>query len=329
MGTVALLSLSILTAAFKAIDTLLLTCLIFCGQPLLRLIRSLQLVRGAIWAQSEDVSPRDELAFADAIIYFCSSGLFLPYYIGVAEYLKANFDCSSLIVAGVSGGYAPAASIVLGLDSETHWRAIEGMRVAGRSRALGNYFFSEHEMIHSGYLPLLEEDEPRLLRSLSKRRLWLGCTQLWPRPLRSMWTSSFESVKALCHACTCSMRVFPILRLPGKLRGCWVVDGMLGCHPRQLANAERMLIVSAVPSREGLSPKRVLGGVTDLARLPSRRNFDRWMAQGWEDASEGRAHFERLGLKPLRRSVEAPTPETASVLESVARRFDTSSQKEA
>lgn len=298
LAALAIPAFAMTASLLKRADRLLLRSTLCCGQPLVRVLRSLQTVREAIWPMDEPHS-REQLANADAVLYFASSGLFFPYYIGIAEYLKAHFDCSSLVVAGVSGGYAPAASIVLGLDPETHWRAIDGMRTMGRSRALGTYFFSEHEMMHGGYLPLLKDDEPRLLPLLSSKRLWLGCTRLWPQPLRAFWLSSFDSLHALVHACTCSMRVLPILRLPGKLGGCWVVDGFFGCHPPQLACDEHVLVISAVPSAAGLSPKEVLGGATDLVRLPSRENFDAWMRQGWLDASErGRAHWERLRLKP-------------------------------
>ena len=223
------------------------------------------------------------------VVWFDSSGLFLPYYIGVAEYLLANYDCTNVCAAGVSGGYAPAATLVMDVTAEDHWAAIELLRRLGSGRWLGAYFFSASEMIHHGYLPALSqpEVEAKMLRRFNDGRLWLGSTVIWPQPGNAIWTNRFASVKELCYACTCSMRTIPILRLPGRLAGALVWDGCIACRPSGVdaQSAElKFLRVSAFPSsRAHISPSRLLGGLHDVVQLPSRQKFDSWRRQGWED----------------------------------------------
>ena len=306
----------LLSALLAAFDRLLLNAGLTLGSPVRRLLRR----RQARLAAASDGGNQTQFSLdADTtsakrpiLLYFHSSGLFLPYYIGVAEYLKAHYDCSDIMCAGVSGGYAGASSIVLDIDPLTHWRAVDGMRQRAASRFFGSFLLSSHDMIHCGYLPLLRERADELLPRLATGRMRLGCTQLWPWPmLRAVWLDTFHSVKALCHACTCSMRVIPIFRLPGRLGdGSLVVDGFLGCCPEQLLAAlhsaapsaplPTIITISAVPCEADLAPSRVLGGLSQVVRLPSRKDFDAWQRQGWLDAeSKARTLFEAKGMRPL------------------------------
>ena len=246
------------------------------------------------------------------ILFFNSSGLFLPYYIGVAEYLKEHYDVDAdhVYACGVSGGYAPAASIVLGLDPEVHWEAIENLRRRGEQRwPFGTFLLSEHDMIHHGYLPILRPRQEELLPKCLSGRLQLGSTAVfpcWTPMLGAIWTSRYGSMEALCHACTCSMRTLPILRWFGTLNGTLCFDGWMGCTPQQVmdaipgADASRLLVVSAVPCPEAhIAPRQVLGGLSKVVTLPSRGEFDDMVHRGREDAKRAVGTIEATGLLRL------------------------------
>ena len=242
--------------------------------------------------------PLDDKA---VVLWFDSSGLLLPYHIGVAEWVLDHYDCSSVVAAGISGGYAPAASIVMGITAEDHWRAVETLRALGGTRWLRAYFFSSSEMIHHGYLPQLAPAEDATLIKLAGGRMFIGCSEIWPRFGRAVWVNRFESAKAICHACTCSMRTLPILRLPGRIGRALVIDGVLACRPRRQATARNVIRVSVFPSkRASIAPERLLGGASDLIRLPSREKWDKWMHQGKLDAEAAakRGVFAAAGLVP-------------------------------
>ena len=117
-----------MAALLAQVDKLILYLILAVGVPIIRLLRR---------AQAASLSRREVLPSRAPVIYFESCGLFLPYHIGVAEYIKEHFECGNVTCVGVSGGYAPAASIVLGLSPEQHFAAIEGMRTRGSQRALG------------------------------------------------------------------------------------------------------------------------------------------------------------------------------------------------
>ena len=200
--------------------------------------------------------PLDDKA---VVLWFDSSGLLLPYHIGVADWVLDHYDCSSVVAAGISGGYAPAASIVMGITAEDHWRAVETLRALGGTRWLRAYFFSSSEMIHHGYLPQLAPAEDATLIKLAGGRMFIGCSEIWPRFGRAVWVNRFESAKAICHACTCSMRTLPILRLPGRIGRALVIDGVLACRPRRQATARNVIRVSVFPSkRASIAPERLL-----------------------------------------------------------------------
>ena len=271
-----------MASVLHSIDCFVLTTAITLTEPLRRFWRWFQMLFNS--CDNSDTP---------TIIYFHSSGLFLPYHIGVAEYMKANFDCRKTTCIGVSGGYAGASTIVLDLDPETHWQAISGMRQRASQRWLGSLLLGSHDMIHCGYLPLLR---PEVLRKLRSGRFRLGCTKLWPYPLTPLWVSSFDSVKALCYACTCSMRVFPIFRMPGRIDGSLVLDGFLGCQPGPFGS--NVIEVSAVPCASAtVAPAQVLGGLTQVITLPNREDFDAWRSKGWADADSARSKLLEAGLR--------------------------------
>ena len=189
---------------------------------------------------------------------------------------------------------------------------MQNLRKRGEQRwPLQTFLLSEHDMIHHGYLPLLKPHEQELLPKLLSGRLRLGATCLagpwWAPCLGAIWSSRYESIEALCHACTCSMRTLPIFRFFGRLRGCLCFDGWMGCRPEQQiraiprASLARLLVVSAVPCPEAdIAPKRVLGGLSQLVTLPSRDDFDEWMRRGREDAAGAADAIAAAGL--VRRS---------------------------
>ena len=277
---------------FSAFDSIVLSVLLCLGTPLLRLFHALLDALGVPGAPAgiED----------DIVLWFDSSGLLLPYHIGVADYIAENYDVSRVVAAGISGGYAPASTLVLGVNTESHWEAIQTLRALGASRWLGCYFFSSDEMIEHGYLPQLEADEPNALAKLAGGRMHLGCSELLPRLGRAVWINRFESARAICYACTCSMRTLPILRIPGLIGRALVIDGVLACRPARAAH--KLIRVSVFPSKRAtISPAGHLGGMSDLVRLPSRANFERWLAQGRADAADADARgvFAAAGLVAL------------------------------
>lgn len=295
------------------LDRLLLSLGLYVGQPIVGVLR---------WLQALFLDTAEDSAEADGglpLLFFESSGLFLPYYIGVAKYLREHYDTDHVICAGVSGGYAAASSLALGISPETHWAAIDGMRRHGRRRRLGTFFLSSSDMIHSGYLPLLKRDHPEYLAlraRLARGRFWLGATAVWPWPGTSVWVGGddLSSVKSLCHAATCSMRVLPIFRAPGLLRGSMVFDGFLACRPACLRRHLRLsqgqaaigktLTVSAVPSTTAsISPSALLGGLSDVVCLPTRATFDQWVARGASDAAAAaeRGLFDQAGMRREKR----------------------------
>jgi hypothetical protein len=170
-------------------------------------------------------------------------------------------------------------------------------------------------MIHSGYLPLLKRDHAAYLTlraRLARGRFWLGATAVWPWPGTSVWVGGddLSSAKSLCHAATCSMRVLPIFRTPGFLRGSLVFDGFLACRPaclrrhlrvsQGMAAIGKTITVSAVPSTTAsISPSSLLGGVSDVVCLPTRARFDAWVARGASDAEAAaqRGLFDQAGMK--------------------------------
>lgn len=293
----------------SCIDSLALRLALFLFRPLLlllRLLQSLLLDREEDQRETEDARP---------LLFFESSGLFLPYYIGVAEYLVHHYNLDRALCAGVSGGYAGAASIALGVSAEMHWEAIASMAMLAKRRALGSFFLSSRDMIHSGYLPILKRNHAAYLalrERLSRGHFWLGATAIWPRPASSVWAGAddMSSAKALCHAATCSMRVLPIFRKPGLLKQSLVCDGFLACRPACLRRHLRVnrgihdightITISAIPSKTAvISPSTLLGGLSDVVCLPSRQNFDSWRARGRADAAAAaeRGVFDRAGLQ--------------------------------
>lgn len=157
-------------------------------------------------------------------------------------------------------------------------------------------------VVHHGYLPQLSEGgdaaTAALLEHTHGGRLRLGSTEVWPRPLHTVWVSRFRSAKELCHAATCSMRTWPILRLPGRLGGALVWDGVFACRLPLHAVARPegteggsapfsggVIRVAVVPtSRATVAPAELLGGASDLVSLPSREAFDAMVRQGRSDA---------------------------------------------
>ena len=108
---------ALFSALLAAFDRLLLNAGLTLGSPVRRLLRRRQarLAAASDGGSQTHFSLDAELSTSakrPILLYFHSSGLFLPYYIGVAEYLKAHYDCSDIMCAGVSGGYAGASSIV-------------------------------------------------------------------------------------------------------------------------------------------------------------------------------------------------------------------------
>lgn len=305
----------ILASTLARLDRLLLWLALAVFQPLIGVLRALQ--ARLLDSPAED-APSDDPS-APPLLFFESSGLFLPYYLGVADYLKEDYELDAAICAGVSGGYAAASTIALGLTTETHWAAIEGMRRLGQKRVLGTFAFTSRDMIHNGYLPLLKKDHARYLElreRLAQGRFYLGATSLWPWPGTSVWAGGDEmpSAKALCHAATCSMRVPPIFFRPGKLLGRYVIDGFLACRPACLRHHLRThhglaplgatITVSAVPSSTAsVSPAALLGGLSAVVLLPSRETFDAWMAAGRSDAAVAaqRGVFEAAHLRRRKR----------------------------
>lgn len=186
---------------WQRLDKILLTFLLYFGTPLLRCLHALfELIGGP---------PTGPPVEDEAVLWFDSAGLLLPYHIGVAEYVSTHYDCSSLVAAGISGGYAPAATLVMGVTIEAHWQAVETLRALGRNRWLGAFFFSSKEMIEHGYLPQLEASEAAALDRLASGRMWIGCSEIFPRFGRAVWVRRFASARAICHACTCRCSVPP------------------------------------------------------------------------------------------------------------------------
>jgi len=107
------------------LDRLILFLGLLVGQPFIGAIRRLQ----ALLIDSEEDTAESDDPSAPPLIFFESSGLFFPYYLGVAEHVCEHYDTDHVICAGVSGGYAAASTIALGLHTEMHWAAIEGMYV--------------------------------------------------------------------------------------------------------------------------------------------------------------------------------------------------------
>ena len=196
------------------------------------------------------------------VVWFDSSGLLLPYHIGVAEYLSERYCSTNICCVGISGGYAPASTLIMGVSAEEHWQAVQTLRRLGQKRWLSSFFFSSSEMIHHGYLPQLQPSERETLSKLAGDRMWIGASEIWPMPGRQVWTHRYQSSKHVCHACTCSMRTPPILRLPGRVDGALVVDGALACRPRSApANLVR---VSVFPSSLAtISPQQQIGGARE------------------------------------------------------------------
>jgi hypothetical protein len=80
-----------------------------------------------------------------------------------------------------------------------------------------------------------------------------------------------------------------------------VIDGVLACRPRRQATARNVIRVSVFPSkRASIAPERLLGGASDLIRLPSREKWDNWVHQGKLDAEAAakRGVFAAAGLVP-------------------------------
>ena len=124
-----------------------------------------------------------------------------------------------------------------------------------------------------------------MLAKLESGRMYIGCSEIWPRFGRDVWINTFDSARKICHACTCSMRTLPILRLPGRIGRLLVIDGVLACRPRQ-PDARRLIRVSVFPtSRATVAPKQPLGGMSDLVRLPSREKWEAWIERGRVDAA--------------------------------------------
>jgi hypothetical protein len=307
---------NMLVGMYATLDRLLLWLALCVGTRVLRAIHRLLDTLGRK-PSGPPLSGPDE-SDTPILAWFDSSGLYMCYYLGIAEYLLENFDCTDLVAAGVSGGYAPASMLLLGLSAEDHWRALETLRNYSiySQRWLGSYFFSASEMIHYGYLPILERFAPRqqqvLLTALRSGRFWVGASEIWPQFGNAVWTHCFSSIRHLCYVCTCSLRTWPLLKRPGRLGRSLVIDGVLFCRPRT-TQSSRLLRVSAFPSSlAAISPVRLLGGFMDVVRLPSREKFDTWRAQGREDArlADERGVMEACGLTRLLAAPDCPAKAT-------------------
>ncbi|KAK3255582.1 hypothetical protein CYMTET_35240 [Cymbomonas tetramitiformis] len=227
-----------------------------------------------------------------------------PYHLGVANYIAEHFDVSDLRSAGASGGFTGAVTLAADVTEEEHWECLQTAKELWASRLLGPFLIQTKEWMAPYYHVLLKH-ESALLEAQRDGRITIGVTTIFPReskwPLAHKRIDTFSSVKEFAYTVTCSQRILPFYRLPGKIEGQWTVDGGLSSLFTFPKGADPRSIVRVAPW--GFWPLSDIHPSFPYAFYrffmpPSRKDWEAFVSNGYDDARRNHHVFINKGFRP-------------------------------